>query len=64
MYNEVHNDLFDDEDESIQSQTQKTEEIKIQPKSKDKSKCPECGEPLIFEGGCMTCKSCGWTKCE
>ena len=26
--------------------------------------CPECGEPLIFEGGCNICKSCGYTKCD
>lgn len=25
--------------------------------------CPECGEPLVFEGGCQTCKNCGWSKC-
>ena len=25
--------------------------------------CPECGEPLVFEGGCNLCKSCGWSKC-
>lgn len=25
--------------------------------------CPECGEPLDFEGGCNTCKACGYTKC-
>ncbi len=25
--------------------------------------CPECGEPLTFEGGCNICKSCGWSKC-
>ena len=29
-----------------------------------KPTCPECGEPLFFEGGCNTCKNCGWTKCE
>ena len=28
------------------------------------AKCPNCGEPLTFEGGCQTCKSCGWDKCE
>ena len=28
------------------------------------SKCPECGEPLAREGGCVQCKSCGWSKCE
>lgn len=27
-------------------------------------KCPECGEPLIFEGGCNVCKSCGYSKCD
>lgn len=26
--------------------------------------CPECGEELIFEGGCNTCKNCGYSKCE
>ena len=26
-------------------------------------KCPECGEPLIHEGGCDICKACGWSKC-
>lgn len=26
--------------------------------------CPECGEPLIFEGGCNTCKACGYSKCD
>lgn len=25
--------------------------------------CPECGEPLVFEGGCNSCKSCGYSKC-
>lgn len=26
--------------------------------------CPECGEPLVFEGGCNICKNCGWSKCS
>lgn len=26
--------------------------------------CPQCSEPtLVSEGGCYTCKSCGYTKC-
>lgn len=29
-----------------------------------KPTCPECGEPLIFEGGCNICKACGWSKCD
>ena len=26
--------------------------------------CPECGEHTIREGGCISCKSCGWSKCN
>jgi ribonucleoside-diphosphate reductase alpha chain len=25
--------------------------------------CPECGQAIAFEEGCMTCHSCGYTKC-
>ena len=27
-------------------------------------KCPECGADLVFEGGCNTCKNCGYSKCD
>lgn len=30
----------------------------------DKGLCPECGEPLIATGGCKSCSSCAWSKCE
>lgn len=26
--------------------------------------CPECGEELFMEGGCIICKSCGWSRCD
>jgi len=27
--------------------------------------CPECEQDsLVYEEGCMTCKSCGWSKCS
>ncbi len=26
--------------------------------------CPECGEPISFEEGCMTCHFCGYTRCN
>lgn len=25
--------------------------------------CPQCGEIVYHENGCVICKSCGWTKC-
>lgn len=35
---------------------------KIVPVSK--AECPQCGGELVFEGGCNTCKNCGWSKCD
>jgi ribonucleoside-diphosphate reductase alpha chain len=40
-----------------------TAPIKVGVDIKPSAKCPECGEPLTFEGGCNICKSCGWSKC-
>ena len=33
------------------------------PEANNGAKCPECGSDLIQEGGCIICKSCGWSKC-
>lgn len=33
------------------------------PEADNGAKCPECGSELIQEGGCVTCKSCGWSRC-
>lgn len=26
--------------------------------------CPECGMEMTNEGGCVTCKNCGYSKCD
>lgn len=26
--------------------------------------CPLCNDEIHFEGGCLSCPSCGWSKCE
>ncbi|MFH0810685.1 MAG: vitamin B12-dependent ribonucleotide reductase [Pseudomonadota bacterium] len=26
--------------------------------------CMECGGPLVHEGGCMSCRECGFSRCE
>ncbi len=31
---------------------------------KVREQCPDCQSPLVFEEGCMSCKSCGFSKCE
>lgn len=33
------------------------------PEVDNDAKCPECGSELIQEGGCVICKSCGWSRC-
>ena len=33
------------------------------PEANNGAKCPECGSDLIQEGGCVICKSCGWSRC-
>lgn len=55
MYNEMQKDLNGYEVE--QNDKSQSGENKSVP-------CPSCGEPLIFEGGCNICKSCGWSKCD
>ncbi len=31
---------------------------------KESPKCPKCGEPIQMVEGCMTCPSCGYSKCS
>lgn len=31
---------------------------------KSDSLCPNCGTPLIYEGGCYICRECGTSKCS
>lgn len=62
MYNEMQSELDDKDDEEKPSKKTPVEPIKDV--NVRQQLCPECGEPLVFEGGCCTCKSCGYTKCE
>ena len=62
MYNEMQSELDDKEDE--EKPVKKTPIEPIKDVNMHQQLCPECGEPLVFEGGCCTCKSCGYTKCE
>ncbi len=29
-----------------------------------KNPCPICGQELVFENGCHSCRNCGYTKCD
>lgn len=60
MYKEVQRDLYNEKDHSDANI-----DARIFEDDKDTSNlCPECGEPLVFEGGCNTCKNCGWSRCS
>ena len=63
MYKEVQEDIDDGEDTSTAVIAKTSSPKKVTLKTVT-FKCPECGESVNFEGGCMTCPNCGWTKCD
>nr|DAM66972.1 MAG TPA: ribonucleotide-diphosphate reductase subunit alpha [Caudoviricetes sp.] len=62
MWKEMQDDINDDEEE-IEPTEFKEKENTIYVET-PVTKCPECGSELVREGGCIQCKSCGWSKCE
>lgn len=61
MYKEMQDEISDDSEEVIDTPKQPKKKIVANATS---SKCPQCGGNLVFEGGCNTCKDCGWSKCD
>ena len=75
MWEEMQKDLGidDDDDEPIVVESEGPTEFpsasSVVHISKDATTkagqvCPECGEPIIQSNGCVSCLSCGWTKCD
>ena len=68
MYEDLQGELFEDRDNKMQKSDDKTKRgkrVEVNPVDEAKSvPCPECGAPLVFEGGCNTCKECGYSKCD
>ena len=68
MFDEVQQEL--QQTESVASgHTPPVKKAPVRPRAEKKVTaesilCPQCGEPLTFEGGCNTCKNCGWSKCS
>ena len=63
MYEEMREDLGLNEEEQEDVPETETTDSKREYISVS-AKCPECGGDLIFEGGCNTCKNCGYSKCD
>jgi ribonucleoside-diphosphate reductase alpha chain len=36
----------------------------VEDKTELKEKCPECKSKLIYEGGCVKCSQCPWSRCD
>lgn len=53
----IQDRCFADDEEEIVEEIKNTEPT-IQ------YECPECGKELAFEGGCVICHNCGWSRCE
>lgn len=68
MYKELQGELFEDVDEKLIKNKETIKRGKrLEIKPVDESQivpCPECGSPLVFEGGCNSCKNCGFSKCD
>lgn len=52
MWQEYQWEIGEDVEETVTDEETSTE------------RCPECGEYLRHEGGCIQCPSCGWSKCN
>lgn len=65
MYEEMQRDIIEEYGEEVEyvikeeKPAAKPQKIQIAT-----AKCPQCGGNLVFEGGCNTCKDCGWSKCN
>ena len=66
MWHEMQEVVNDDEDDMVDAADCASAVPSEQQVSNDGNNavtCPECGNELVFEGGCNICKNCGWSKC-
>ena len=57
-------DRFKHEKAEIKYPVQDIKEMAVELKGYSQHICPECGENLANEGGCIVCKNCGYSKCD
>lgn len=63
MWKEMQEEIYTDNDDvSDDVESNKIEPTKVT--KSNKVQCPQCGESLRHEGGCIQCPSCGWSKCD
>ena len=66
MWHEMQEGINDDEDDMVDAAdcaSAVPSEQQVSNNGNNAVTCPECGNELVFEGGCNICKNCGWSKC-
>ena len=66
MWHEMQDGINDDEDDMVDAAdcaSAVPSEQQVSNNGNNAVTCPECGNELVFEGGCNICKNCGWSKC-
>ena len=66
MWHEMQEGVNDDEDDMVDAAdcaSAVPSEQQVSNNENNAVTCPECGNELVFEGGCNICKNCGWSKC-
>ena len=64
MWAEMQSDINDDWEDNSPVTMPKSNQEHYRNDNITSAICPECGEPLVFEGGCNSCKNCGYSKCN
>ena len=69
MWEEMQKDIDLDEEDFVDNADNNEQDVKISLNSNQFIKksdmiCPKCGDSLVPEGGCNSCKSCGYSKCD
>lgn len=64
MYKEIQNEIFDNDSDDDDDDDVVVTPVKKPIGKVSKSTCPECGDTMVAEGGCLQCKSCYYTKCD
>ena len=62
MYEEIQSDLGTPVEEKTFKVVEKNNSKENV--TKKNIQCPECGGDAVFQGGCVICPDCGWSKCE
>lgn len=66
MWKEMQDEVNDDEDDVVDAAdttNPMSNERQANDDGHNAATCPECGNELVFDGGCNVCKNCGWSKC-